>query len=170
MNPNSGNGGPPQTLVLIVEDNEDDVLLLNHAFQEAGITNPVRLARTGEDAIAYLAGTEPYSDWNKFPLPAIVLLDITLPGLSGLDVLAWIRKTSGLQNLRVSIRTGSCFGQEIKLAYELGANECNTKPVGYNKLVEMMKAFRVHWLDFSQAPEVWRTLKQTSPRLSSWAN
>ena len=167
---NSGNGGPPQTLVLIVEDNEDDVLMLNHAFQKAGITTPVHVARTGEDAIAYLAGTDPYSDWNKFPLPTIVLLDLTLPGLSGLDVLAWVRKTSGMQNLRVSIHTGSCFGQKIKLAYELGANECNTKPVGYEKLIEMMEAFRVHWLESSKAPEVWRTHKQTSPRLSSCAN
>src|SRR6185369_11141435 len=94
---------PNETLVLIVEDNEDDVFLLQHAFQKAAITNPIHVVRTGEDAIKYLAGTDPYSDWNKFPLPSIVLLDLRLPGLSGLDVLAWIRKTSGLQSLRVAI-------------------------------------------------------------------
>jgi CheY-like chemotaxis protein len=110
---------PNEKLVLIVEDNEDDVFMLQHAFRKAGITNPIHVVRTGEDAIAYLAGADRYSDWNRFPLTSIVLLDLKLPGLSGLDVLAWIRKTSGLQNLRVTILTGASFGQQIKQASEL---------------------------------------------------
>ncbi len=130
--------------------------MLRHAFQKAGITNPTHVERTGEDAIKYLAGAEPYSDWNKFPLPSIVILDLKLPGLSGLDVLAWIRKTSGLQTLRVAIITGCCIDDEIKQAHELGVNWFTTKPAQHGNLIEMMKAFRLHWLGFSQAPQVSR--------------
>jgi CheY-like chemotaxis protein len=147
---------PNEKLVLIIEDNEDDVFMLQHAIRKAGITNPIHVVRTGEDAIAYLAGADRYSDWNRFPLPSIVLLDLKLPGLSGLDVLAWIRKTSGLQNLRVTILTGAPFGQQIKQASELGANWFTTKPVDHRNLIEMMKTFRLHWLELSQAPQVSR--------------
>ena len=147
---------PNETLVLIVEDNDDDVFLLKHAFRKAGITNPVHVSRTGEDAIAYLAGTDPYSDWNEFPLPLIVLLDLTLPVLSGIDVLAWIRKTSGLQALRVTIVTGSCSGNDVARVNELGANGFFPKVGNYCEVIEMMKNFRLHWLEHSRAPEIFR--------------
>ena len=67
--------------------------MLQHAFKKAGITNPIHIARTGKEAIAFLAGMDPYCDGDKFPLPSIVLLDLTLPDVSGLEVLAWIRGT-----------------------------------------------------------------------------
>ena len=108
--------------ILVVEDNEDHVFLLKHAFQKAGITNPLQVASTGEDAIAYLEGTGKYSDWQQFPLPAIVLLDLKLPGLSGFDVLKWVKQHPGLKALRVAMLTSSDLDQEIKMAYELGAN------------------------------------------------
>ena len=154
---------PNETLVLIVEDDNNDVFMLQRAFQQAGITNPVHVARSGEDAIAYLAGNDPYSDWNKFPLPSIVLLDLALPGLSGLDVLIWIRKTSGLHALRVAVVTDSCSGKEVRRAYELGANGCFPKLGDYHELIEMMKNFRLHWLEYSRAPEVFRTRQQSEP-------
>jgi len=150
---------PNETLVLIVEDNDDDVFMLRHAFRKAGITNPTHVVRTGEDAIAYLAGAAPYTDWNKFPLPSIVLLDLKLPGLGGLDVLAWIRRTPGLQNLRVAIITGCGLDHEMHQAHELSANWFTTKPGSHRSLIEMMKTFRLHWLVFSQAPHVSRPLQ-----------
>jgi CheY-like chemotaxis protein len=152
---------PNETLVLIVEDNDDDIFMLRHAFKKAGVAHPVHVARTGEAAIAYLAGADPYSDWEKFPLPSIVVLDLTLPGVNGLEVLAWIRKTAGLQALRVSILTGLCCRQDMEEAYELGANGFNTKPVDLGDLIEMMKNFRLHWLEHSRAPEVSRTRQQS---------
>ena len=121
------------------------------------VTNPLRVASNGEDAIAYLAGTEPYSDWNKFPLPAIVLLDLKLPAISGFEVLKFIRQHPGLKALRVAMLTSSDLDQEIKLAYELGANAFLTKPVDLDRLVEMVKMFRVHWLEFTQAPKISRS-------------
>jgi CheY-like chemotaxis protein len=145
--------------ILVVEDNEDHVFLLKHAFQKAEATNPLHVASTGEDAIAYLEGTGKYSDWQQFPLPAIVLLDLKLPGLTGFDVLKWIRQHPGLKALRVAMLTSSDLDHEIKMAYELGANAFMTKPVDLDRLVEMVKMLRVHWLGFTQAPAVSRTPK-----------
>src|SRR5579859_1052448 len=142
---------------LVVEDNEDHVFLLKRAFQKAEVTNPLQVASTGEDAVAYLEGTGKYSDWQQFPLPAIVLLDLKLPGLSGFDVLKWIRQHASLKALRVAMLTSSDLDQEIKLAYELGANAYLTKPVDLDRLVEMVKMLRTHWLEFAQAPAVSRS-------------
>jgi CheY-like chemotaxis protein len=146
-----------RALILLVEDNEDHVFLLKHAFAKVEVTNPLRVATTGEDAIAYLDGTEPYSDWNKFPLPALVLLDLKLPGCDGFHVLKWIRQHPGLKALRVAMLTSSELDQEIKMAYELGANAYLTKPVDLDRLVEMVKMLRIHWLEFTQAPAVSRS-------------
>jgi len=143
-------------LVLIVEDNDDDLFILQHAFQKAGITNPVHVARTGKDAIAFLAGADPYSDWNKFPLPSIVLLDLKLPDINGLEVLAWIRKTAGLQALRVAIFTGLCSSKEVEVANDLRVNGFDIKPASLGGWTEMMKNFRVHWLESSRTPQVTR--------------
>jgi CheY-like chemotaxis protein len=145
-----------QTTILLVEDSDDHVLLLRHAFQKAGILNPVRVVSTGEDAIAYLGGIGRYSDWKEFPLPLVVLLDLKLPGLDGFGVLRWIRQQPGLKALRVAMLTSSDLGQEINTAYEAGVNVFLTKPVELDKLVEMMKVFRAHWLEFAQAPQVSR--------------
>jgi CheY-like chemotaxis protein len=143
--------------ILVVEDNEDHVFLLKHAFQKAEVTNPLQVASTGEDAIAYLEGTGKYSDWQEFPLPAIVLLDLKLPGLSGFDVLKSIRQHPGLKALRVAMLTSSDFDHEIKMAYELGANAFFTKPINLETQIEMAKVFWTHWLQFTQAPKISRT-------------
>lgn len=148
---------PSQTPIVVVEDNEDHVFLLRHAFQKAGILDPVQVAATGEDAIAYLAGTGRYSDWKEFPLPSMVLLDLKLPGIGGFEVLTWIRQHPGLKTLRVAMLTSSDLAQEIKHAYELGANMFLTKPVDLDRLVEMMKVLHAHWVQHVQAPEVSRT-------------
>jgi CheY-like chemotaxis protein len=145
--------------ILIVEDNEDHLLLLRHALNKAGIVDPVRAVPTGEDAIAYLEGTGRFSDWHTFPLPSLVLLDLKLPGISGFDVLKWIRQHPGLKKLRVAMLTSSDLAQEVNLAYELGANMFLTKPVDLDRLVEMMKVLHAHWVQHAQAPEVSRALQ-----------
>ena len=118
-----------QAPILVVEDSDDHVLLLRLAFEKAGILNPVQVVSSGEDAVAYLAGTVRYSDWKEFPLPSMVLLDLKLPGLDGLDVLRWIRQQPGLKGLRVAMLTSSDLDQEINAAYEIGVNVFLTKPV-----------------------------------------
>ena len=145
-----------QPLILIVEDSEDHVFLLQLAFKRAQITNPIQEARSGEEAIAYLAGTGTFSDWARFPLPAIVLLDLKMPGIDGFGVLRWIREQPGLKNLRVVMLTSSDLDQEVSLAHELGAKSFLNKPVDLDRLVEMMRAFKTYWLDCDKAPRVSR--------------
>jgi len=147
---------PDRATILVVEDSDDHVLLLRHAFQKAGILNPIQVVSSGEDAIAYLGGSDRYSDWKMFPLPSIVLLDLKLPGVDGLHVLRWIRRQPSLKALRVAMLTSSDLGEEINAAYEAGVNVFLTKPVDLDKLVEMMRVFRAHWLEFAQAPHILR--------------
>jgi len=147
---------PYQALILVVEDSDDHVLLLRHAFQKAGIPNPIQVVSSGEDAIVYLAGTGRYSNWKEFPLPTIVLLDLKLPGMDGFAVLRWIRQQPGLKALRVAMLTSSDLDQEIDIAYEAGVNVFLTKPVDLDKLVQMMRVFREHWLECAQVPRVSR--------------
>ena len=147
--------------ILVVEDSEDQVFLLRHAFQKVGIANPVQVVTCGEDAIDYLSGVGRYSDWKEFRLPSVVLLDLNLPGLNGLAVLRWIRQQPGLRALRVAMLTSSELSQEINAAYEAGANVFLTKPSALDKLVEMMRAFRAHWLEVAQAPKISRPVQKS---------
>jgi len=144
--------------ILVVEDSEDYVFLLRHTFRKVGVLNPVQVVNCAEDAIAYLSGAGPYSDWKQFPLPSIVLLDLKLPGMDGLGLLEWIRQQPGLKALRVAMLTSSDRGEELNAAYEAGANVFLTKPVDLDKLVEMMRIFRAHWLEFAQPPQSCRQI------------
>jgi len=144
------------TPILLVDDSEDHVLLVRYAMRKAGVTTPLEVATGGEQAIEYLAGTNRYSDWNRFPLPTLVLLDLKMPGLNGLDVLKWIRQQPGLKALRVAMLTSSDLPGEVKLAHDLGANIFLTKPVDLERLVEIMKTLGEHWLRQAQSPEVTR--------------
>jgi len=147
------------TPILLVEDSEDNVFLVRHAMHKAGITARLEVATSGEQAIEYLGGANRYSDWVRFPLPSIVLLDLKMPGMSGFEVLKWIREQPGLKALRVAMLTSSDMPSEIKLAHELGANIFLTKPVQLERLVEIMKTLNEHWLQQAQSPAVTRELK-----------
>lgn len=144
------------TPILLVEDSEDNILLIRHAMHKAGVTTPLEVVTSGEQAIEYLGGTQRYSDWNKFPLPALVLLDLKMPGMGGFDVLRWIRQRPGLKALRVAMLTSSDMPSEIKLAHDLGANIFLTKPVQLERLIEIMKTLSDHWLRQAQLPAVTR--------------
>ena len=148
---------PDQALILIVEDSEDHLFLMQLAFKRAQITNPVQEVRSGEEAIAYLGGTGTFSDWARHPLPALVLLDLKMPGIDGFGVLRWIREQPGLKHLRVIMLTSSDLDQEVTLAHELGAKSFLTKPVDLDKLVEMIRALKTYWLDFDKPPLAFRT-------------
>ena len=97
-----------------------------------------------------------YTDWNRFPLPTVVLLDLKMPGMNGVDVPKWIRQRPGLTALRVAMLTSSDMPSEINLAHDLGANIFLTKPVELERLVQIMKTRNEHWLRQAQSPAVTR--------------
>ena len=142
--------------ILLVEDSEDNIFLVRHAMRKAGVTTPLEVVTSGEQAVEYLSGTNGYCDWKQFPLPAIVLLDLKMPGMSGFDVLKWIRQQPGLKALRVAMLTSSDMPGEIKLAHDLGANIFLTKPVELERFIEIMKTLNDHWLRQAQSPAVTR--------------
>ncbi len=141
---------------LVVEDNSDDVLLLRRAFRKAKVLNPIHTAASGEEAIAYLSGTAKYSNRVEFPLPSLVLLDIKMPRVGGLEVLRWIRTQPGLSSLRVIMLTSSDEIRDVNAAYQLGANSFLIKPVDFERFVEISQALTGYWLWMDKAPEVSR--------------
>jgi CheY-like chemotaxis protein len=139
------------TTILQVEDDPNDVLFLRRALKKAGVTNPVQSVEDGQQAIDYLRGAGPFADRCKFPFPGLLLLDLKLPYVMGLDVLRWIRQE--LQTpLVVIILTASAENTDIAAAYRLGVNGFLVKPSETAKLEEMIKAFKDFWLTHNTLP------------------
>ena len=138
--------------ILQVEDDPNDVFLFQHAMNRAGVTNPIQIATDGQEAIDYLYGDGKFADRAKFPYPCLVLLDLKLPFVMGLEVLRWIRKQPG-KALPVVILTSSAEDADIATAYGLGANGFLTKPSEVRKLEEMVKAIRDFWLTHNVLPQ-----------------
>jgi two-component system response regulator len=114
-------------IILQVEDDANDVFFFQRAMKKAGATGPVQVACDGQQAIDYLAGVGKYADRCKFPLPALVLLDLKLPRVMGLDVLRWIRKQPGKRRT-VVVLSASANETDMSTAYGLGADAFLVKP------------------------------------------
>src|SRR6266566_3274226 len=106
-----------QPVILIVEDREDDILLIQKAFQRAKIATARQIVRDGEEAIAYLSGSGKYSQRNEYPLPWLVLLDLKMPRVDGFEVLKWIRSQPELNRLVVVVLTSSDQIKDVNQAY-----------------------------------------------------
>lgn len=137
--------------ILLVEDDQNDVLLIKRAFQKVNIANPIIVLGDGEQAIAYLAGREPYA---KRSLPILMLLDLKLPRKSGHEVLEWLRQQQRLRRLPVVVLTASSESSDVNRAYDLGANSYLVKPVTFDALVEMVKTLNMYWLILNKCADV----------------
>jgi CheY-like chemotaxis protein len=139
--------------ILLAEDEPNDVLLIQRAFQKAQLLNPIHVVSDGQEAIHYLRGDSHYADRGRFPLPTLVLLDLKMPRLGGFDVIAWVRQQPGLKRLPLVVLTSSKDGPDINRAYELGANTYLVKPVEFDGLVEMMKNLSLYWFVMAEKPD-----------------
>jgi DNA-binding response OmpR family regulator len=138
--------------ILVVEDDENDVFFLQNAIKAAGIQIPVHVARDGRQALDYLGGVAACADREQFPLPSLILLDLKLPQLMGLDVLRWIRARPEL-SMPVIILSASKNEADIEAAYRLGANAYLVKPNAVGRLLEMVRAIKDFWLTHNTSPE-----------------
>jgi two-component system response regulator len=136
--------------ILLVEDNPDDEALALRAFNKLNISNKIVVARDGVEALDYLFGTGKYSE--KPPLPAVILLDLKLPKLDGLQVLQRIREHEKTHILPVVILTSSREEQDMVQGYNLGANSYVRKPVDYNEFVGAVSQLGVFWLLLNELP------------------
>ena len=137
--------------ILQVEDDANDVFFLEHAMRKIDLAVPVQVANDGQQAIDYLKGADKFADRDRFPLPCLVLLDLKLPYVMGLDVLKWIRRECG-PSLVVVVLTASAEDSDIAAAYRLGANAYLTKPGDSHKFEEMVKALNDFWLTHNTMP------------------
>ena len=143
-----------EPVVLLVEDNVDDVILIERAFEKARIVNPLHVVGDGDEALAYLGGKGKYSDRALHPLPALILLDLKLPRRSGLDVLSWLRSEPCIKRIPVVVLTSSRENVDVDRAYELGVNSYLCKPVAFDALLEIIETLNVYWLLLNERPSV----------------
>jgi CheY-like chemotaxis protein len=138
--------------ILLVEDDANDVFFMKRAMKLAGIVNPLQVASDGRQAMHYLAGTGGYSDRTQHPLPCLVLLDLKLPHVMGLDVLKWMRAQPELRHIVVLIFTSSRLPPDISKAYFLGANSYLVKPSSPEELPETLRTIKRYWLEMNRMP------------------
>jgi two-component system response regulator len=138
--------------ILQVEDDPNDVFLTQHAMKKIGVENPVHVASDGQQAIDYLQGAGKFADRASFPFPSLILLDLKLPYVMGLDVLRWIRKQPGTPPVVVML-TASGEEVDVAAAYRLGANAFLTKPSDAGKLRDMLKSITEFWLAHNTLPQ-----------------
>jgi CheY-like chemotaxis protein len=139
--------------ILLAEDREDDVLLIRRAFARVNFLNPLLAVKNGEEAISYLKGETPYGDRARYPLPAVMLLDLKMPRKDGFDVLRWVRQQRAFDTLRVLVLTSSEESEDMNLAYQLGANSFLVKPSDFNDLVQLTRFIDGFWLQFNKTLE-----------------
>jgi CheY-like chemotaxis protein len=147
---------PDQSVILLAEDREDDILLIRKSFARAYITNPLQVVRDGEELIAYLEGEGKYANRDEYPLPDLLLLDLKMPRKDGFEVLAWIRKHPTLRSLPVVVLTSSENMRDVNNAYQLGANSFLVKPMDFENFIEMSRFIGGFWLQMNKGPETSR--------------
>ena len=132
--------------ILLVEDNADDELLTRRAFKKNNIMNEIVVAHDGVEALDYLFGTGMYAGRDVSVTPQVVLLDLNLPRIGGLDVLKKIREDDRTKFLPVVVLTSSKQDEDVVRSYTFGANSFVRKPVEFGEFIEAVKTLGLFWL------------------------
>jgi two-component system, response regulator len=139
-------------IILLVEDNPSDVELTKRALNKNNITNKLVVAQDGKEALDYLFGTGTYAGRDIKDYPAVVLLDLKLPKINGLEVLRNIRANELTKLLPVVILTTSVQEEDVITSYKLGANSYVRKPVDFNQFAEAVRNLGLYWLVLNEPP------------------
>ena len=139
-------------VILLVEDNLSDVGLTLRALAKSHIANEVIVAEDGEEALDYLWGAGAHAGRNVCELPAMILLDLKLPGLPGLEVLRQIRADARTRRVPVVILTTSREEQDVAAGYDLGVNSYVRKPVDFIQFAAAVEQLGLYWLVLNEAP------------------
>ncbi|RJP31659.1 MAG: response regulator [Actinobacteria bacterium] len=140
--------------ILLVEDDPNDVILIERAFENVKIANPIHVVEDGEKAISYLESFSPRGERKGSPLPMLILLDLKLPRKSGLEVLEWLREQPYLRRLPVVVLTSSRESSDINRAYDNGANSYLVKPGSFEDLLTMVESLNMYWVILNERPEI----------------
>ena len=139
-------------MILLVEDNPDDEVLTMHALKKSHIGNKVYVARDGAEALDFLFCQNQYADRDPHEMPQLILLDIKLPKIDGLEVLRRIREDERTSLLPVVILTSSKEQQDLLQAYKNRANSYMRKPVDFDQFADAVHQLGLYWLVINQAP------------------
>ncbi|HEU4559202.1 MAG TPA: response regulator [Longimicrobium sp.] len=137
-------GAAPLTIVM-ADDDEDDRLLARDALREAPVTVTLRFVEDGGELLEYLRRERRYAPPADAPAPSLVLLDLNMPRMGGMEALREIRRDPALRRIPVVVMTTSGEREDVVKSYELGANSFITKPVSFSGLVEVMRTLGRYW-------------------------
>jgi CheY-like chemotaxis protein len=140
--------------ILLVEDNPDDELLAIRALKKNNIMNEVVVARDGSEALDYLFGAGAYAGRDMSVMPQIILLDLKLPKIDGLEVLRRLRKDERTKLLPVVVLTSSREERDLTECYSLGANSYIRKPVNFARFTEAIRQLGLYWLVLNESPPI----------------
>ncbi len=138
--------------ILLVEDNLDDEALTLRAMSKRGITNQVFVARDGAEALDFLFATGSYANRKASDLPAVILLDLKLPKVDGMEVLRRLRSAEPTRLIPVVVLTNSNEEQDITRCYSLGANSYVRKPVDFQLITNLVGQLGTYWLAINEIP------------------
>lgn len=139
-------------MILLVEDNEDDVILTQRALKKANILNDIVVVGDGIEALQYLRCEGPFKDRDSNALPVVILLDLNMPRMNGLEFLRELRSDEALRLLPVVMLTSSAEEQDVLKSYDLGANSFVRKPVDFNQFVDSVRTLGLFWVLLNIAP------------------
>jgi len=138
--------------ILLVEDEEAHAELTRRAIRKAGNANRIDVLTDGEEAIDYIFNRGKYNDKKKYPLPGLIMLDIKLPGIDGIEVLKQIKENPFLKKIPVIMLTTSDREEDISRSYSHYANSYLTKPVGYKEFEERIMQIDSYWMLLNKKP------------------
>ena len=146
------NNGIENKTILLVEDNPDDELLTTRTLKKNNIMNEVVIARDGSEALDYLFGTGAHEGRDISVMPQVILLDLKLPRVDGLEVLRRLRRDDRTKLLPVVVLTSSREERDLSECYRLGANSYIRKPVDFAQFTEAIKQLGLYWLVLNESP------------------
>ena len=136
--------------VLLVEDSEDDILLMKRALKKSNLTHEIVVAHDGVEALDFLFGRGKWEGRDLSVMPEVILLDLKMPKMGGLEVLEEIRKNNATRSLPVVILTTSKEESDIVKGYDLGVNSYICKPVDFNQFNDIIRQLGLYWLELNQ--------------------
>ncbi len=141
-----------KSVILLVEDNEDDIVLTVRALEKNNIANELVIVRDGAEALDYMFARGEYDARNISDIPRLILLDLNLPKISGLEVLKALRSAPETRYVPVVVLTSSAEESDIVRSYDGGANSFVQKPVNFNEFIEGARQLGLYWLLINRTP------------------
>ena len=138
--------------ILLVEDSEDDIVITKKALKEAQVVHTLYVVRDGQEALNFLQRQETYQEPATSPRPGLILLDINLPKVNGLEVLTRIKQNHSLRRIPVIMLTSSKQDEDVLKSYDNYCNSFLQKPVQFNAFVQLIKEMELYWVFMNVSP------------------